>query len=607
VSAPARSLTAWLTVRLEAPGRAAGTWRALALVAVCLVLFLPGLFSLPPFDRDEARFAQATRQMLASGDYVQIRFQDEARNKKPVGIYWLQALAVTLSGTSVDTNAGSNTNGGEVPAIWPHRLPSLVGAILAVVLTGWAGSALFGPLVGWLGALMLAGCVVLGVEARMAKTDAVLLATVVAAQAVLARVYLGRERPERPGWGLTTVFWLALALGILIKGPIGPMVSGITVLALVLADRQGAWLARLRPLSGLLLVLLVAAPWLILIGIQTGGAFFTEAVGHDLLGKVASGQEAKGLPPGYYGATFFLTFWPFAFLTLLALPWLWRQRGEPAVRFCLAWIVPCWLVFEAVPTKLLHYTLPLFPAIALLTARAAVDHFGRTPERPCRRLFVVAAWLAVLVALALAAAFLALPWTLDGRDNLWSIVLAPLLLALIGYAVAAAWQRREGVALGLALAGAAVTYGIAYPAIITRIDALWVSRSAAAVVAASRPCPGTVVASAGYSEPSLVFLLGSATRLGSGASAAEHLRQDPACALALVEARQSSAFLQALGPLQPLALGLVGGFNYNTGRSVSLTLYRLPVPPSGADSDLPAGPGGGPAGGRAGEASDGKP
>ena len=57
-------------------------------------MFLPGFFNIPPIDRDEARFAQATKQMVETGDFVDIRFQDDVRYKKPVGIYWLQAAAV---------------------------------------------------------------------------------------------------------------------------------------------------------------------------------------------------------------------------------------------------------------------------------------------------------------------------------------------------------------------------------------------------------------------------------------------------------------------------------------------------------------------------------
>ena len=69
--------------------------RAIAvLVVAALLAFLPGFFQIPPLDRDEARFAQATKQMLETGEYVDIRFQDEVRYKKPVGIYWLQAAVV---------------------------------------------------------------------------------------------------------------------------------------------------------------------------------------------------------------------------------------------------------------------------------------------------------------------------------------------------------------------------------------------------------------------------------------------------------------------------------------------------------------------------------
>ncbi|MGO9543748.1 MAG: ArnT family glycosyltransferase, partial [Rhodomicrobium sp.] len=69
----------------------------LALIVLCGALYLPGIASLPPTDRDEARFAQASKQMLETGNYVDIRFQTEARYKKPIGIYWLQSAAVTAA------------------------------------------------------------------------------------------------------------------------------------------------------------------------------------------------------------------------------------------------------------------------------------------------------------------------------------------------------------------------------------------------------------------------------------------------------------------------------------------------------------------------------
>src|SRR5579863_3158819 len=101
------------------------------LAGLCLLLYLPGIAAIPPLDRDEARFAQATRQMLETGDFLRIRFQGEARNNKPAGIYWLQAAAVSAFSTPRAT------------AIWPYRVPSLLGGMAAVLLTFGLGAALF--------------------------------------------------------------------------------------------------------------------------------------------------------------------------------------------------------------------------------------------------------------------------------------------------------------------------------------------------------------------------------------------------------------------------------------------------------------------------------
>ena len=99
-------------------------------------------------------------------------------------------------------------------------------------------------------------------------------------------------------------------------------------------------------------------------------SFFADSIGHDILGKVAEGQESHGAPPGYYLVLFAVTFFPAAALAALAAPRAWALRREPWVRFLLAWIVPAWIIFELVPTKLPHYVLPLYPAIAILIAEA---------------------------------------------------------------------------------------------------------------------------------------------------------------------------------------------------------------------------------------------
>src|SRR5213078_3237758 len=162
--------------------------------------------------RDEARFAQATKQMVETGDFVDIRFQDEVRYKKPVGIYWLQAAAV-------ETASSLGLPRAQV-RIWLYRVPSLIGAIGAVLLTYWTALAFVTRRGAILAALVLCSSVLLGAEARLAKTDAMLLLTVVAAMGAMARVYLSWQRgedPVHPPWSAPAIFWTALGGDMLSK------------------------------------------------------------------------------------------------------------------------------------------------------------------------------------------------------------------------------------------------------------------------------------------------------------------------------------------------------------------------------------------------------
>ena len=213
--APARGLSALLDLAAASHGRAAALLLLFALVA-----FLPGFFQIPPVDRDEARFAQATKQMIESGEYIDIRFQDEVRYKKPIGIYWLQAAAVRAGEALGVPNA--------LTTIWLYRLPSLFGAIGAVLLTYWAALAFVSRRAALLAALMMASSILLGVEARLAKTDAMLLFTCVAAMGAMARVYLPQRARARgrDRLGLPAIFWTAHGRRRADQGSADPDVRG---------------------------------------------------------------------------------------------------------------------------------------------------------------------------------------------------------------------------------------------------------------------------------------------------------------------------------------------------------------------------------------------
>src|SRR5271154_5171308 len=542
---------------------AANNVRAVALLVICgILLFLPGFFSIPPIDRDEARFAQATKQMVESGDLVDIRFQDDVRYKKPVGIYWMQAAAV-------ETASALGLPRAQV-RIWIYRVPSLVGAFGAMLLTYGTALAFVARRGAILAALILASSVLLGVEARLAKTDAMLLLTVVAAMGALARVYLSWQRgedPAHPPWTWPAVFWTALAGGVLLKGPLILMFVGLTIVTLAILDRSANWIWRLRPVWGLMWMLVLVLPWFVAIFWRAGDAFFADSIGGDMLSKLGA-QESHGAPPGVYLLLFWITFWPGAPLAAMAAPAVWRGRREPGAQFLLAWLIPSWIVFEVVLTKLPHYVLPLYPAIAILTV-------GALERRVLSRSWLrrgSAWWFAIPALASVIAVVGAIALTRQPAFLAWPFAAASMILGLFAW-----WlyddSRAERSLLNAVVAAlflAFAIYGVVVPALTPLFPSAEVARALRNVV-----CVGPKAAAAGFHEPSLVFMTGTSTLLTDGSGAADFLAQG-SCRFALVEQRAERSFAQraeAIGLRYDVA-SRVEGYNISQGRAISIAIFR---------------------------------
>jgi len=559
-----RGLAAALDYAVGSNGRAAAL-----LVAFSLFAFLPGFFQIPPIDRDEARFAQATKQMLETREFVDIRFQNEVRYKKPVGIYWLQAAAVT-AGEALGVPQARTT-------IWLYRIPSLAGAILAVLLTYWAALAFVARRPALVAALMMASSVLLGVEARLAKTDAVLLFTSVAAMGAMARIYLAcRRSPDAEvGWTQQAILWTALAGGVLVKGPLILMFIALTAVTLSIADRSARWLRALRPFAGFIWLIVLVLPWFVAIVVKSGDTFFVEALGHDMLDKVASGQETHGAPPGFYFVLFWVTFWPGSVLAGLAAPMLWKSRREPGARFLLAWFIPSWVVFEVVMTKLPHYVLPLYPAIGILIA-GILEPGGLSKVRWIVRgtigwfLFPAAIAITVLVA-----------FIMFGRDLgliAWPFAAAAVISGLFAWWLYEADGAERALLRGMmASVFVAITvYAVTFPL----LPSLFPSTMIAEEIRASDCVQPQVASTFVYQEPSLVFLLGTDTRFTDGAGAADFLRTG-SCHFALVDPRSERSFAQRAEStgLRYSFIQRVEGYNISIGKPVVLTIFRSQANP----------------------------
>jgi 4-amino-4-deoxy-L-arabinose transferase-like glycosyltransferase len=537
----------------------------LILTVFCLALWAPGVFLLPPTDRDESRFAQSSKQMLESREFVDIRFGAVPRYKKPVGIYWMQAATTAIADLGRPVH----------DRIWTYRLPSLFGALAAVWLTFWCARAFAAVEAAFLAAALMGATLLLTGEAIIATTDAVLAACVLGAQGFFLRVYRAAcEGQPPPHFNMALIGWAALGLGVLVKGPVAVAVCALTLIGLSLWDRDWRWLKESHPLAGLGVVLLIVAPWAVAIALRSHGGFYEQSLGHDFAAKVAGGQESHGAPPGYFLAFLSMTLWPVTLFLIPALVAAWRQRGEPAIRFLVAWIVPAWLMFELVPTKLPHYILPLYPALAILAALWALGP-KETAARLDRWLFWAAPVQFALGVLALAAAILAVPAIYGDGVVWWQLVCAVLFVAFGVIAVIAYARKFALTAAAAALVSALIVYPLMTAGVAPSLQKIWISpRAAAAAKALARP-DDPPPALAGYLEPSMVFLSGTETRLTDGRGAAEAGATQGG--LAFVEERQRPAFMAHLAELEADTeqVGEVDGLNYSSNAETHIHIYRV--------------------------------
>jgi 4-amino-4-deoxy-L-arabinose transferase-like glycosyltransferase len=556
--------------------RFAQGWRGYVLIALlALAAALPGVFTVPPLDRDESRFAQASLQMLESGDYVRIAVQDEPRNKKPVGIYWLQAASVSLFSSP------------KAHAIWAYRLPSVLGALIAALATLWGGTALLGRRAAFAGAALLACSLLLSTEAMIAKTDAMLCGLTALAMAALAHLYIRRDGAGTFKRAMALVFWCALACGVLVKGPVTPLVAGLCLMALAAWRHEAHWMRALLWPPALIAAALIVLPWGVAIALATHGQFFADAVGGDLGRKLGGGDEGHSGLPGYHAVLVWLLLFPATIALPGALRAAWAAvrglRADPrtqASAFLIAWAGPIWLVFEMLPTKLPHYVLPAYPALALMCGAALIDAF-ETPHPRVRRAARVLAIVGILALIAVTAALVTLmpgDAEADARRAVTAAIVGVILL--IPAAALILLARAPALLIVTACAAGLVFNWSARARILPEARPYLVSAEASHALTRAglhpRLSPGAgPLTSVGYNEPSFVFLTRTDTRLLNPAPAAAAARPGES---AIVEARQRAPFEAALAA-RGLAFAPIGapvtGFDYSDGDDVSLQPGRI--------------------------------
>jgi 4-amino-4-deoxy-L-arabinose transferase-like glycosyltransferase len=576
-------------------------FRLVLLILLAGAVYLIGNGSTQLLDRDEPRYAQCSRQMVQSGDWVVPRLYDKIRAAKPPGIYWCQATAMEIFGDNA----------------FAARFPSAVAMVLTLTLLGWAIWRESGCWHAIWACFILASSLLAIYCAKMSTTDSVLLLWTTVALMSIYLLWQGRG-----GWLVVISLSIAIAFAGLVKGPFILGVLGGTVgmllilnvfphrkhrLAFPLSLREtvgvsgfgetpllpshpgappegdgviaipsrGMNLARAvaQTVVGLVIVAAIVCPWLYLVQHREPG--FIRASTADAMSHMEHGSEGHWGPPGYHLALIWVTFLPWSILLPLAMVLGFRNRREPLVRFALAAALGTWIFVEILGTKLPHYILSAFPALSVLVADAVIRCVrGEQPDLE-KRAFKIAGLATAIVILGLAT----VPWwwlAFRFHDFPWA-VLASITCTGVAAAGIVAWlflssRPVAGLrAMGLgSLALGAVLFGIYLPnSRPLRIS----SRIAQILREQSAIHPGDVQM-LDYKEPSLGFYQGGTIREADRFIPSVQYRPPVPKYLVLTRDLWSQAMPQQRATL-PIVGEPVVGLNYSDSlRSVEVLVVR---------------------------------
>ena len=533
---------------------------AVMLLAVAAVLALYFLLagSSTLWDRDEPRFARATVEMVASGNYLYPTFNGVLRPDKPILIYWLMSVPVRLFG----------------PSAWACRMVAPLAMIVAGLLAWWAAARMIGPKAGLLAFTILALSPLMAVTGTAATTDALLLACTTATLCAFLLSWTCGLRP----WHLA-LLTLALAAALLTKGPVGalPLLSIAAILACV---RGGA----VRPKAYLpwLLLAVIAATglalaWTLPANTATQGEFLRRALGHHVIDRAIKPLESHGghslLFSLYYVPIIVFAFFPWTLYLprLFSGPQTWTgSLALPAKRVLLCWALPVIVIMSLVATKLPHYILPAWPALAIASAAGVLQaaRGGRAGNKTLAARIGFGAFL--LAGATLGLGLSVAPWFVPVFGVRVPATGVGLLFLAMTYG-GAHWYRRgrhEAVA-GVLACGMVLMLLAASLFLLPALERYKISPRVAAAIVRNVPA-GTPVATCGYGEPTLNFYLGWGPIRSLDDADLDRWATSPGRGILVITDSKWHGGPETLARAGIRTIAMCDGFNYSQGKWVRI-------------------------------------
>lgn len=407
-------------------------WLPWAIFVLGCLLFGMNLGARDFWTPDEGDFAQIAKEMAQSGDYLVPHLNGKPYSEKPPLFYWSILFFEKLFGA---------------PREFSARLPSVLSAAGGLVLVFWLGKRIYSARAGLVAAAVLATSFRYLWNAAYLQTDMLFSFFCLLA---LCLFWRAQGNAKSRFFADLLPFYLALAAGILTKGPLAGVIVFLPIFALAIWEKDKELLRRLRLLWGLAVVAALTVWWYVVVGLEAGGGFLRGAIVREHLMRFLD-SDSHNQPPHYYLLQVWPNLFPWSIFLPAALAFGWKERRDRGTRFLWLGFVCTFLFLSICSSKQGKYLLPAVPAVALLTAawfeKSRADGFSRLGMDILGWLFVALGLIGLAVSL--------LQWlpaptvsALERQeiDPKFAIGLAPLLHALAGIGFFSLWYRRRSAA-----------------------------------------------------------------------------------------------------------------------------------------------------------------